>query len=309
MESPSNGHEPIDVEPSYEEARAIEERRIDYVPQYRDSYPRWIVWVLGVILVVVALFVATLLELRPLWYLILSVAAVVGVALWRLDSNRELRRHVPPAGWKSEIKPDELVNMDLSYFDTMMRFRLKGDKNDDLENHRVRWASRYSGDVIHISRLLTLVAVACLVGALVFRHVTITWNSEQLPQTYYLVRPGLIVCLVLLLSVGIMRFHWHYRTLMLDETFLYFLFEMPAWLPWSTGQRDPIRLSLISMADPQDTSWGKRNGHGTVILTYQRGFTTLTKPLRRVPNHHEFCDAINSVREGGMSYGGMGVIY
>jgi hypothetical protein len=312
MEDPTNSNEPIDVNPSIEEEDASADRCVDYTPEYTLAYPPIVALALGAVLLAIAFFASRQLALRPVTSLVLMAGAIAATALWRYDSNKELRRHVPAPGWKSVIKPDELVNMELSFFDTMMRFRLKGDKRDGVENHRVPWASRYSRDVIHISRILALAAIACLVGALVFRHMTITWSSDQLPQTYNLMPAGLIICVALLLIVGMMRFHWRYRALMLDETFLYFLFEMPAWLPWSTGQRDPIRLTLILSADPQDTSWGKRNGHGTVILTYQWGIRTIVKRLRRVPKHHEFCDTINSVREqGGMGipYGGMGMMY
>jgi hypothetical protein len=305
MDEPRDGHKPLEDE--------LEEpdNRIDYKIKYRESYPGFISRLLAISLFLGGWLVLHLFEvyLTLAGFLMLAVAAVAIAALWQHDSNRELRRHVPPSGWKSVIKPDELVNMELADFDTMMRFRLKGDKNDPLENHRVRWASRYSRDVIHITKALMVIAFLCPLGAVLLPEATVTWSNRELPHTYHLVLVWLVVALVILILVALIRFDWRYRMLMLDETFLYFLFEVPAWLPWPAGQRDPIRLSTIISADPQDTTWGKRNGHGTVVLTYMRGIQTRTKTLRRVPQHHDFSDAVNSARDQGGTPMGMGMMY
>jgi hypothetical protein len=311
MESSANGHEHSDAEAEAHEEEPALKNCIDYVPQYRLSYPGWVTIVLGSVLATVALYVAHLLLLSPLAQLILVLAAVGLAFLWRSDSNRTLRGRVPPPGWKQVIKPDNLEKMEPADFDELMRFELQGDDDDDVENHRVRWASRYSDDVIFISKLLLVLAFLCLLGAAFVRHITVTVSSTELPQTYRLTFWWLLASAVLSAIVVAIRFDWHYRRLMFDESQLYILKENPAWLPWNLGQNDPILLMDIISADPVDTGWGKRWGHGTVILKYQDGLGggVLRKRLRRVPKHRTFCNALNGMRAnlGMFPYGSMGM--
>jgi hypothetical protein len=310
MNESTNGHEPLDAEEEVSQEQEEPKNRIDYVPQYRLSYSRWAACILGAFLLLVALFTGAVLALGPLGYLLLAALAVGAAVLWHFDSKKKLLSRVPPPGWKSVIKPDKLVHMEPEDFDELMRFELKGDEDDELENHRVRWASRYSRDVIFLSWCLVALAVGCIVCAVLFPYVTISWNEMELPHTYYLVPWLVLAAPVVLVRVVVNRFDWHYRVLMLDDTHLYLLKENPAWLPWSRGQNDPIPLSSIWSADPVDTYWGERWGHGTVVLTYQLGYGNMrTKVLERVPNHRAFCDAINSMRGGGMPFVGMGTMY
>jgi hypothetical protein len=307
MEDSNNGNSSVEREEDVHKEDP-DSRLIDYEPDYHESYSKWCAVVIGCVLIAAAEYVVWRLSLSVAWAVSLAALAIGGAALWRHDSNRELQNRIPPDGWKSVIKPDKLVNMELSDFDELMRFELKGDDDDDLEDHRVPWASRYSRDVIFISWGLLALAAGCLVAALVFPSVTVSWNDAELPQTYNLVPYWLIAIPVLLIVVWGIRFDWHYRRLMFDESQLYILKENPAWLPWTPGQNDPIPLALILSADPVDTEWGKRWGHGTVLLRYQLGFRTYKKRLRRVPAHRTFCNKLNSARvKAGASYGGMGM--
>jgi hypothetical protein len=282
------------------------------LPGCRVAYPWWITVALGVSLLVILFFAAAYFHMRPITVLILSVLCVFVAFLWRLDSNAELRRRLPTKGWKSEIEPDKQELLTPEEFNSGMRFELTGDDDDDLENHRVRMASRRSRDQLFFARILLGLAPLCLVGALVCPHWTVNGSGGELPQVYNLVPGWVALCPALLLSSWWMHLDWDYNRLMLDDSIFYVLRENPAWLPWLPGKNDQYPIVSIQMADPVYTWWGKRWGHATVDVYFVYGYTNRTKlRLRRVPNALAWCNAINTmVGGGGMPMvGGMGGYY
>jgi hypothetical protein len=255
------------------------------------------------------LFASLELLLRPVAIIIGEVAVICFAALWWFFSNDTLKQRIPPPGWKSQIAPDRLENLTIEEFDGM-RFELKGDDEDAIEDHRVRWATRYSKDVKFLSWVLVFLVIPCALGAVFVPSFTTAGSGAELPQTHNIRVLWIIAIPVLLLTSWLIRLGWNYSRLMLDESQLYLLKENPAWLPLHPGKNDIIPLYEILDADPVDTTWGKIWGHGTVILSRQKGYD---KPkyirLRRVPRHRDFINVINAMRQkGGMGYGmGMGM--
>jgi hypothetical protein len=280
-----------------------------HVPEYRSSYSLWAAVVLGAILTVCWLFASLELLLRPVAIIIGEVAVICFAVLWRFFSNDTLKKRIPTRGWKSQIMPDRLENLTIEEFDGM-RFELKGDDEDAIEDHRVRWATRYSKDVKFLSWVLVFLAIPCTLGAVFVPSFTTAGSGAELPQTHNIRELWIIAIPVLLITAWLIRLGWNYGRLMLDESQLYLLKENPAWLPLLPGINDVIPLYEILSADPVDTVWGQFWGHGTVVLRYQEGYgNTKKKTLRRIPKHREFCNAINALRQkGGMGYGmGMGI--
>jgi hypothetical protein len=280
-----------------------------HIPECRSSYPLWWALVLGTILTVCWLFASVGLLLRPVAIIVGEVAVICFAALWRYFSNKTLQNRIPPPGWKSHIMPGRLENLTLEEFDGM-RFVLKGDDEDDIEEHRVRWVMRYSKDRLFLSWVLVVLAPLCVVGHFVFPTITTSGSGAELPQIHNLREIWIIAAPVLLFAAWIIRLGWNYERQMLDESQLYFLRPNPAWLPLLPGKNDIIPLFEILKADPVDTGWGQFWGHGTVELFYQQGYGNVQKKtLRRVPNHHGYCNAVNAMKQkGGMGYGmGMGM--
>jgi hypothetical protein len=273
----------------------------------RESYPRWVSCLLLAALLLTLLFVSVGYHLRYRAFVGMGALALVFVGLWHKDSNGTLRERLPPAGWKAKITPDRLELLTLEEFNSM-RFELNGADDDDIENHRVRWASRYSRDKIFLSWIMALLAPLCLVGAFVVPHVTVQGSAAELPHSYNLVWAWIVAALLLLVASLLMRLDWKYSRLLLDQGTLYLLKENPAWLPWTPGKNDVILVTSIWSADPVDQRWGKYWNHGTVILTYLKGYgAPRQKILRRVPWHRDFCNIVNSVAadNGGMARGMM----
>jgi hypothetical protein len=279
----------------------------EILPGCRDAYPAWVTIALGTSLLLAVFFAAVYFRMRPVAVLILAALCVFVAFLWRIDSNAELRRRLPSKGWKSKIKPDKLEFLTPEEFNSGMRFELTGDDDDDLENHRVRRASRRSRDQLFFSRILRGLAPLCLVGAVVFPHWAVNGSGAELPQEYNLVPWWVAACPLLLLMSWWMHLDWDYNRLMLDDSIFYVLRENPAWMPWVPGKNDQYSIMSIQMADPVYNWWGKRWGHATVDIYFVYGYTNRTKlRLRRVPNALAWCQAINTMVGGGMPMMGMG---
>jgi hypothetical protein len=277
-----------------------------HIPQCRSSYSMWATVVLGMILTGCWLYASFELLLRPVTMIVGEVVVIILAALWRYMSNDTLKQRIPPPGWKSQIMPEKLENLSIEEFDGM-RFELKGDDVDPIEDHRVRWATRYSKDLKFLSWVFVFMAVACPFGAALVPSYTTSGSGAELPQTYNLRELWIIAIPVLLFAAWLIRLNWNYSRQMLDESQLYLLKENPAWLPLLPGKNDVIPLYEISSADPVDTAWGKFWGHGTVVLFCQQGLSHVQKKTyRRVPKHREYVNAINAMRQkGGVANFGM----
>jgi hypothetical protein len=313
-ESSNGNHLPDDAAAEPDETVSEESKPEKvHVPQYRTSYPGWVAIVLGAVLTVCWLLVSTKQSLRFMSIAGGEVGVIIFTLLWRYFSNKTLQNRIPPPGWKSHIMPGSLENMTIKDFDGM-RFVLKGDDEDDIEEHRVRWVMRYSKDRLFLSWVLLALAPLCVVGHFVFPTITTSGSGAELPQTYNLREIWMIAVPVLLFTAWFIRLGWNYERQMLDESQVYFLRPNPAWLPLLPGKNDVIPLFEILKADPKDTIWGQFWQHGTVELFYQQGYGNIRKKtLRRVPNHHGYCNAINALRQKGiMGYGigmtGMGMM-
>jgi hypothetical protein len=274
-------------------------------PHCRASYPVWVAYLLAVLMLAVLAYAYTRYPLRGEVEALLAPLALGIVWLWRHDSNKTLRERLPPQGWKSEIEPSKLVNLSPKEFDGM-RFELSGDEDDDIEDHKILWAGRYSRDVFLWIRTLVVLGLLAPLGAVFLSHMVIPGGAGELPQTYDLVLFWLLLSPLCLLTAGVLRLDWDYGRLMVDQDYLYELKENPAWLPWIPGKNNPIRMSSVWSADPIDNGWGKRWGHGTVVLTVVTGYNRDTITLERIPRHRDFCNAVNGmITESGRSPGGM----
>jgi hypothetical protein len=314
MSENSNGRmRPDDDNDEYEQPQPAEAAPPEkvHVPQYRTSYPGWVAIVLGAVLTVCWLFASIELLLRPVTIIVGEVAVICLAALLWFFSNDTLKQRKPPTGWKSQIMPERLGHMSIEEFDGM-RFELKGDDVDRIEEHRVRWATRYSKDLKFLSWVLVFMVVPCACGVAFMPRFTVAGSGAELPQTHNIRELWIIAIPALLMAAWLVRLGWNYSRLMLDESQLYLLRENPAWLPLTPGQHDVIPLYEILDADAEDTIWGKIWGHGTVVLACQKGYGNLRYVrLRRVPRHREFSNAINAMRQKGgmMNYGtGMGMM-
>lgn len=294
--SEESPHRPKPEEPRDE----VEEEELEEAafPHLRRAYPNWVTYLLAILLLGTWLYISHLLSSK-IWIVVLGSAIIVGlVALWRLGSNSTLKARLPPPGWKSEIEPAELRYLTPEQFDGM-RFELSGSNKDDLDEHESPWAMRYSRDEFLWIGVLVLLAFLSLAGIFLVPHATVGGGGAELPQEVNLVWLWVILPPLCLLLAWLTYLIWDYKRLMFDEHFIYDLLENPAWIPFAKGKKDLIPMSNVWSADPEDTSWGKVWGHGTVVVTYQEGMgNTRQKKFRGVPRHREVCDAINGLKGG-----------
>jgi hypothetical protein len=272
-------------------------------PKKEDSYPLWIAFLIASIPIGFALYVAAAGSLRPLGLLVVILASVCFAAYWRINGNANLRRiRTEAKGWKAEIMPKRLIHMSKKDFDPM-RYELTGDDDDEVDKHEVRWASRYSRDVIFVAWVIVVLALGCLVCALLFPYVTIRGSGAQLPQTYNITLAWVAAAGLLLVWAASTRFSWDISRLMVTDEFMFDLMVYPAWLPGMSGvtRRIPrIRMAEVEEADYDQSGWGERWGHGTVVVIYQELFERKKLRLKRVPNPRAFCDMINANSSHGI---------
>jgi hypothetical protein len=269
------------------------------MPGCRLSYPRWVAYTIGAVLLGLLAFSSLLFRQRPPLVAGLAAAIVFLTLMWRKDSSLALRSRLPNKGWKSQIQPEMRENLSPEEFNAM-RFELKGLDDGSTDEHRVPWVSRYSRVAFFHIRVLIFLAGLCLVGALRFPYYTDQGSGADLPHTYHLTWIWVAACPLLLFAAWLTYLEWDYRRIMLDDRHLYLLRENPAWMPWIPGKNDPIPLSYIWSADPRDSWWGKHWGHGTVELTILVDYSERRRiRLRRVPRHRDFCNVINDMTGGG----------
>jgi hypothetical protein len=263
------------------------------IPQVRTTYSRWLLLVVWAVPSAALFYFSHKYFVRPLAALIAEVLIVGIVAFWWSFTLRTLRERVPPAGWKSQIKPKRLFYMSESEFDSM-RFELGGDDDDLLEDHKVLWASKYSRATKFWMYALIVLACISLVGMLFVQSVDISLGSG-LPHEVNIIWVWPLLSLLFLVGSFLVNLDWNYKRLLVDEALIYHIKENPPWLPWRPGDKDPLRLEYVAQADPIDTSWGKLWGHGTVKLKYQTGIDQDTIYLKKVPRHRDFCNMINAM--------------
>jgi hypothetical protein len=278
----------------------------DYTPKCRESYPSWVPWFVWALLGGITSYVCVKYFLFTAFATLVAAGLIaVVVSLWWSDTQRVLKRRLPPSGWKSQIMPEKLVYMTLENFDGM-RFEFEGEDEDELENHRVRWVTRFSKDILILVWLCSAAAPLCLVGAVLLPTITTPGTGGELSQEHHVVWVWVALALALAFMAFFTRLEWDYKRLMLTDKYLYCLKENPAWLPWFSGKNDPFSMDYVIKADPIDSHlWGNRWGHGTVKITIQEGLGNLQYLyFRRVPNHREFCNALNGMVVGDRSYMG-----
>jgi hypothetical protein len=280
--------------------RPVEEKALaEQFPHLRTSYSLWYAVLVWFVLTGMLVFIARLFSLEGTSLLIGFVAVTLITMLWWHDSIGELRDRIPPKGWKAEIEALYLCFITPEEFDGM-RFELTGNAGDGIEDHAPPRAMRYSRDIFLWMRLLLVAGALSPLGVLVLSHLTLDDGPGGLPQAHDIRWVWLVLSAICLAAAGLMRLDWDYRRLMYDSDMLYLLKENPAWLPWWPGQNDVIRMDWVYSADPIDTSWGKRWGHGTIVLSYQKQFgADRTIHLKRIPNHRKVCNDINGLANGG----------
>jgi hypothetical protein len=264
---------------------------------YRTSYSILLPVLIWGVLVAPVVIVHKRIHALPVWLLWGWIAwAVLGALLWWRGSSNTLRDRIAPLGWKSEIIPEKLVYLSPKDFDGM-RFDLNGEDDEDIENHRVRWATRYSKDRLRLAQLLALLVCGCFVGIFVWPEVTIPGSAAELPTVTNIQVYWLVVGLLLVPPALLVHLDWDYGRLMVTSNTFYDLKENPAWLPWKEGKNNPYPISSIWRVDPEDTKWGKLWGHGTIVIKIQEGMGGEMETLvfRRVPRHREFYKAVSSI--------------
>jgi hypothetical protein len=295
---------PSPQDETQEEVTAAPYSEAPRVPQVRTTYSLWLLFAVWALPSVLLVYFSIKYDLRMAPALIAETVVTGIVAFWWHDMLRTLRERVPPPGWKSEIKPERLVYMSDAEFDAM-RFELISDENDGLEEHRVLWASKYSKVAMLWVRLLIVLACICPVGMAFVKRVNVS-SGSGLPHEVNIVWLWPLLSVLLLLAAYLVNLDWNYKRLMVDDVMIYALKENPPWMPWLPGKNDVQRLEYVYSADPIDTGWGKRWGHGTVALTIQTGMDQKTIYLRRVPRHRHFCNAVNAMTRAVR--GGSGIL-
>jgi hypothetical protein len=298
-----------DLTPTEEDTQEVDEPRKhtsedERIPRVRTTFPLWLLLAVWAVPSVTLFYFSHKYSVRPLAALIAEVIIVGIVGIWWHDTIRTLRDRVPPAGWKSVIMPEKLANMSLSDFDNM-RFELSGDNDDALEEHKVAWASRYSRVAKLWVRILIGLAVICPVGMLFVKSLDIGLGNG-LPHKVNIIWVWPLLSALCIVAAYFVNLDWNYKRLMVDDLQIYDLKENPAWMPWVRGRNNVLRLEYVFAADPIDTSWGKRWGHGTVALTIQRGMDQQTIHLQKVPRHRDFCNTVNAMARS--SQGGAGIL-
>jgi hypothetical protein len=263
--------------------------------QYRTSYPPIFAVLIAGGLLAADYYLRSLLAqgTKPR---LLDVGFILFVAaFWWYDSRRSLKDHIPPAGWKSDIQPEELKFMSPAAFNRK-RVKLIGKASDPPEEHQVIRATRFSLDRLILAFVLLGVACFCPLGLVLWPTATLPAGQGELPETVQTLWWWIGAMVLSLLGAEWAALDWDCRTLMQDQDYIYDLLELPSWLPWVPERNNPIALRTVTRADPVETTWGKRCRHGTVkVYTWEgpeAGEVTYT--FTRVPNHVDVCNDINA---------------
>jgi hypothetical protein len=266
-------------------------------PAYRKSYPAYVPLMMTVIPSFALIVVGDNYNLSPQSIVVGIILICCVVALWWNDSKRELRQHKPPPGWKSEVMPKKLKYQQPKDFNRL-RFALQGENDDSVDNHEVQRATRYSRVTLVRVYVLAMCSCLCLVGAILAPSITLGGSGGELPHRTSIVWYWVAGAVIFGVLAYCANFEWRCTSFMYDERYIYDLKVWPAWLPWIKETNNPIPLSIFTRADPEDTSWGKRWNHGSVVLYLSMWEESARSNYRtrfdRIPEHVEVCNEINS---------------